>query len=550
MRTIGHVMTQQRWAVASWFVLSLCAVVTGCAAELDPKSERGTNDALTAPSGWTCTSSYYGTNDGCDCGCGTSDPDCPSSSSGACEYNWCGSGLPNSSQNWRCGSSSGGGGGYGSSCTSSSPCASGLVCRYASNYASGETCQYAGVAGDYCRVAGNCASGFTCSGSACRASTPSGGTWTCSPGYRGTNDGCDCGCGSLDPDCSSGSASACQYRWCPSGQQPNASQNWLCGGGTGSTSCTSDSQCSGGNICRPSSVGSSTQQCQSPGTTSSACSSSSDCASGYSCTYSSALGGSVCQTTGGGTSTCTSTSQCTGGNVCRPILPGSATYQCLPPGSAGAGCYPWSYDHCTTPYSCSSTGRCGITAGYTCTTDDQCQVGLVCRGNYGSSTTQFCASPGTTGQGCGTTSDCASGYSCTYSSAHGGSICQSSAASCTSTSQCTGGNVCRPTSPGSATYQCQPPGSAGAGCYPWSYDHCTTPYSCSSTGRCGLTAGYTCTTDDQCQVGLVCRGNYGSSTTQFCASPGTTGQGCGTTSDCASGYSCSYSTAHGGNVCI
>jgi hypothetical protein len=31
------------------------------------------------------------------------------------------------------------------------------------------------------------------------------------PGFFGTNDGCDCGCGVVDPDCSSASSSACEY---------------------------------------------------------------------------------------------------------------------------------------------------------------------------------------------------------------------------------------------------------------------------------------------------------------------------------------------------
>ena len=37
------------------------------------------------------------------------------------------------------------------------------------------------------------------------------GFWTCEQSYYGGNDGCDCGCGKLDPDCSSALASACQY---------------------------------------------------------------------------------------------------------------------------------------------------------------------------------------------------------------------------------------------------------------------------------------------------------------------------------------------------
>lgn len=42
--------------------------------------------------------------------------------------------------------------------------------------------------------------------------------WSCDPGYNGTNDGCDCGCGVADPDCAGGGCTtagcggaACQY---------------------------------------------------------------------------------------------------------------------------------------------------------------------------------------------------------------------------------------------------------------------------------------------------------------------------------------------------
>lgn len=35
--------------------------------------------------------------------------------------------------------------------------------------------------------------------------------WTCEPAYYGTNDGCDCGCGALDPDCMNPTQEACQY---------------------------------------------------------------------------------------------------------------------------------------------------------------------------------------------------------------------------------------------------------------------------------------------------------------------------------------------------
>ena len=43
-------------------------------------------DPACDPGEWTCSESFYGTNDGCDCGCGIVDPDCGSSSSAVCVY--------------------------------------------------------------------------------------------------------------------------------------------------------------------------------------------------------------------------------------------------------------------------------------------------------------------------------------------------------------------------------------------------------------------------------------------------------------------------------
>lgn len=40
----------------------------------------------TAPPEWTCDPTYYDAADGCDCGCGAIDLDCPSSNVDACEY--------------------------------------------------------------------------------------------------------------------------------------------------------------------------------------------------------------------------------------------------------------------------------------------------------------------------------------------------------------------------------------------------------------------------------------------------------------------------------
>ncbi len=38
------------------------------------------------PDEWGCDPSYYDTDDGCDCGCGALDPDCPNPTVDACEY--------------------------------------------------------------------------------------------------------------------------------------------------------------------------------------------------------------------------------------------------------------------------------------------------------------------------------------------------------------------------------------------------------------------------------------------------------------------------------
>lgn len=37
------------------------------------------------------------------------------------------------------------------------------------------------------------------------------GQWTCIPNYYDNNDGCDCGCGTLDPDCADATAASCDF---------------------------------------------------------------------------------------------------------------------------------------------------------------------------------------------------------------------------------------------------------------------------------------------------------------------------------------------------
>lgn len=134
----------------------------------------------TFPAEWSCPTAYYGVGDGCDCGCGAIDPDCADATSASCEYcddsGSCGTGTCpaniDPTQNWLC---TGGGGG--------------------------------GVPVE----------------------------WTCSTSYYDTADGCDCGCGALDPDCLDASSASCDWcddlgscgtGTCPANIDPT--QNWLC----------------------------------------------------------------------------------------------------------------------------------------------------------------------------------------------------------------------------------------------------------------------------------------------------------------------------------
>ncbi len=109
------------------------------------------NTNLCTSTAWTCSPAYYGTDDGCDCGCGAVDPDCDDATAASCLF---------------------------------------------------------------CNNAGSCdEEGTDCSlidpvnNAICNTASE----WTCDPDYYGTDDGCDCGCGMLDPDCANATVDACDY---------------------------------------------------------------------------------------------------------------------------------------------------------------------------------------------------------------------------------------------------------------------------------------------------------------------------------------------------
>ena len=138
---------------------------------------------------WSCNINYYGTNDGCDCGCGVIDPDCSSNFAGACGFTECPAGTSVLTEaNWLCGAS---------------VCGNGFV-------EPGETCDDGDTSLDW-----DC-------DAQCQVNSPS-----CP--YNVFYDGqCDCGCDVFDPDCVDASAAACEENHCTGGYVPADSRNFYC----------------------------------------------------------------------------------------------------------------------------------------------------------------------------------------------------------------------------------------------------------------------------------------------------------------------------------
>jgi cysteine-rich repeat protein len=226
-----------------------------------PLSLFATSAIAQAPPDWNCIPTYFGTDDGCDCGCGVADPDCETPDIGACISNrcdgargdvdpadttvcnydpsTCGDGTGEGAEECDDGNTAVGDGcsadcltvEAGFECPSSGACAP-IVCGDGS-VDGAEVCDDENIlAGDGCAVdclsveAGfdcpsfggaceavvcgddttngdeECDDGNTAAGDGCDANceieTPAG--WLCTPSYA-NDGGCDCGCGAIDPDC-------------------------------------------------------------------------------------------------------------------------------------------------------------------------------------------------------------------------------------------------------------------------------------------------------------------------------------------------------------
>jgi hypothetical protein len=126
-----------------------CNVRGSCAstcADIAPANNATCSDV---PAAWHCSPAFYGGNDGCDCGCGATDPDCLNSTLGACDF-----------------------------CTNPGSCAKA------------------------------CTDVLPQRNELCMPPTVPAG-WNCPPEKYDARDGCDCGCGVVDPDCADATAASC-----------------------------------------------------------------------------------------------------------------------------------------------------------------------------------------------------------------------------------------------------------------------------------------------------------------------------------------------------
>ena len=167
-----------------------------------PSDTGTTGDVPEPPAGWTCDPSFYGDTRFCDCGCGVADVDCADAAAASCDD--CSACSPfakdctavvDGTDNAQCGTGTCGNG----------MVEGGEVCDGDGTLPARLTCEELGFTGGTVSCADGCANVdlTACTGG------PKG--WTCPPEYYGMGDGCDCGCGVVDPDCADMSAGSCEF---------------------------------------------------------------------------------------------------------------------------------------------------------------------------------------------------------------------------------------------------------------------------------------------------------------------------------------------------
>jgi cysteine-rich repeat protein len=154
---------------------------------------------------WTCDPFAYADGHLCDCGCGSVDPDCNDATTVSCD-----------------------------TCGREGSCSTGL-CPGSVAGTNNATCVGCGNGmpdtGEACDD-GNNTPGDGCTANCALENAP---VWTCNPLYYGANDGCNCGCGIVDPDCADSTLASCDGCNQPGScsQQPcpgniNAVNNAIC----------------------------------------------------------------------------------------------------------------------------------------------------------------------------------------------------------------------------------------------------------------------------------------------------------------------------------
>ena len=141
------------------------------------------NCKRSAPYHWTCSPHYYDASDGCDCGCGAIDPDCADATAASCAY-----------------------------CTDPGSCVAGLC---PGNIAAADNATCTGCGNGVLDAGEQCDDSNTLPYDGCSPNCfvelyppPE---WSCLPSYYNAADGCDCGCGAVDPDCTDATASSCAF---------------------------------------------------------------------------------------------------------------------------------------------------------------------------------------------------------------------------------------------------------------------------------------------------------------------------------------------------
>ncbi len=160
-----------------------------------------------APPEWTCDPSYYDeVGNGiepayCDCKCGVLDPDC---SDPALPVGDCAEGQTCNTAEFACEGAP--------VAWTEAGC---MAADYDAGAANGCQCDCGGLRDPDCDLPGVTESGCD-AGQSCIVSlsgtcyTPVAG-WTCDPAFLGTADGCDCGCGIADTDCTDALVATCAF---------------------------------------------------------------------------------------------------------------------------------------------------------------------------------------------------------------------------------------------------------------------------------------------------------------------------------------------------